>query len=119
MTDASTDLIELGAFLVARLEALRTASERSAESRRPVQLDQASVGRLSRIDAMQMQAMALATERNRHVKARRIEATIRRIDDGDYGYCVACREEIGPRRLAADPTIPACIRCASGTDRSR
>lgn len=117
MTNLPAELSELRAALLARLETLRAASASTAESRRPVELDQTSVGRLSRIDAMQVQAMALATERNRHEEGRRIEAAIRRIDAGDYGYCATCDEAIGAGRLAVDPTIPTCIRCASRTER--
>ena len=113
MIDADRDLAVLRASLVARLEDLRAASATSSESRRPVELDQTSVGRVSRMDAMQVQAMALAMERRRHDEARRIEAAIGRIDDGEYGDCVACGEEISAKRLAVDPTIPTCIRCAA------
>jgi DnaK suppressor protein len=117
MQDASGQSGQLRASLVARLEALRTASETTAETRRPVELDQTSVGRLSRMDAMQVQAMALAAERKRHEEARRVEAAIRRIDDGEYGYCASCGDEIAAKRLAVDPTVPTCIRCASGAER--
>lgn len=114
MTDASPELDALRASLVARLAGLRAISETTADNRRPVELDQTSVGRLSRMDAMQVQAMALATERRRHDEARRVEAAIRRIDEGEYGYCISCGEQIAAKRLAVDPTIPTCIRCASG-----
>jgi DnaK suppressor protein len=117
MKDASSDLRALRASLVTRIETLRAASETTAENRRPVELDQTSVGRLSRMDAMQVQAMALATERRRHEEARRVEAAIRRIDEGEYGYCIACGEEIAAKRLGVDPTVPTCIRCASGVNR--
>lgn len=100
--------------LVAELEALRAASDASADDRRPVALDQQSVGRLSRMDALQVQAMAQASERRRTERARRLEAAIARIDAGDYGYCVRCDEPIAPARLEADPTLPTCIHCAAG-----
>jgi DnaK suppressor protein len=117
MTDASPDLVALRAAFVDRLESLHAASETTAENRRPVELDQTSVGRLSRMDAMQGQAMALATERRRHEEARRIEAAIKRIDEGEYSYCSSCGEEIAAKRLKADPTIATCISCASGASR--
>lgn len=116
MMDA-TELAELRASLVTRLEALRATSETTADNRRPVELDQTSVGRLSRMDAIQVQAMALATEGRRHDEARRVEAAIKRIDEGEYGYCVSCDEEISVKRLGVDPVIPTCIRCASGGGR--
>src|SRR5690606_27181788 len=80
--------------------------------RAPVALDQTSVGRLSRMDAMQGREMALAAERRRKSELSRIDAALRRIDSGDYGYCVKCGEEIGDKRLALDPAAAACVKCA-------
>ena len=114
MTKVSSDLAALRGALLERLEVLRAASETTAETRAPVELDQTSVGRLSRMDAMQVQAMAVATERRRAEDAARVEAAIKRIDEGEYGYCISCGEEIAKKRLAVDPTIPTCIACASG-----
>ena len=104
---------EIRASLTARLKALRAASETTADERRPVELDQASVGRLSRMDALQVQAMAQAAERRRSQQIERIKATFRRIDDGDFGYCITCGEEIPPKRLAIDFTTATCVGCAS------
>lgn len=116
MTDASPDLATLRAALVDRLETLRAASETTADNRRPVELDQTSVGRLSRMDAMQGQALAVATERRRHEEVRRVEAAIKRIDEGEFGFCISCGGEIAAKRLSADPTVATCISCASGAD---
>lgn len=114
MTATGDDIERIRQALVDRLDALRHTTESTADDRRPVELDQTSVGRLSRMDAMQMQAMAQATERRRAVEMVRIEAALKRIDDGDYGWCVRCGEAIAPKRLAADPTVPTCIGCAAG-----
>lgn len=117
MTHDPHDLIDLRSRLIARLEALRSSSETTSDSRKPVELDQTTVGRLSRMDAMQVQAMAQASERMREQEAARIKAALKRIDDGEFGYCASCGDAIAPKRLAIDPTVPVCIRCASGTDR--
>ena len=84
----------------------------TSEERRPVELDQQSVGRLSRMDAMQIQAMALALEARRRGRLQLIEAALRRLEDGDYGYCVDCGEKIPVSRLSFDPTISRCVDCA-------
>ncbi len=100
--------------LLARLSELAGHGEDSQEDRQAVTLDQQSVGRLSRMDAMQRQAMAQATERRRGDEKRRIEATLARIEEGEYGFCTECGEEIAPGRLEADPTVPLCLSCARG-----
>ena len=98
--------------LLAKRRELEDLSELSADSRDPVELDQQSVGRLSRMDAMQQQAMSKATEQKRRVDLMRIEAAERRLRDGDYGYCEECDEEIPDGRLAIDPMAENCVGCA-------
>ncbi|GAA0447896.1 TraR/DksA family transcriptional regulator [Sphingomonas molluscorum] len=100
--------------LLAKRAALVEEDRQSEADRAPVALDQESVGRLSRIDAMQVQAMALAAQRRRAQERDRIDAALRRIDDGDYGWCVTCGEEIAPARLAHAPEAPTCLTCARG-----
>jgi DnaK suppressor protein len=100
------------ATLAAQLQDLRTASAHTAEDRRPIELDQTSVGRLSRMDSLQVQAMAQAAERRRFGEIKRVEAAIQRIDADEYGYCLKCGEAIAASRLKIDPTIATCIGCA-------
>jgi len=99
-------------MLDAKRDELAALSGISADARKPVELDQQSVGRLSRMDAMQMQAMAEATERQRAVELARIEAALARLEAGDFGYCARCDEPIGDKRLQLDPATPFCIDCA-------
>jgi DnaK suppressor protein len=99
--------------LLRRREELDEEDMISAGDRAPVILDQDSVGRLSRIDAMQVQAMALAAERRRQVERQRIEAALTRLDEGEWGFCLACGKEIAPARLEHDPSVTSCIECAS------
>ncbi len=91
---------------------LEDLSDLSQDARATVTLDQQSVGRLSRMDALQGQAMAQASERQRRAQIQRIEAALGRLEHGDYGYCVECGEEISEKRLEVDPSAPFCIRCA-------
>lgn len=108
----SVDHKKARAALVARQKELGALSDISAESRETVTLDQQSVGRLSRMDAMQQQAMAQATDRQRAAELVRIEIALRRIDSGDYGYCDECGQEIAEKRLEIDPSATLCVRCA-------
>ncbi|MGU9979471.1 TraR/DksA family transcriptional regulator [Phreatobacter sp. HK31-P] len=79
----------------------------------PVALDQQSVGRLARMDAMQVQAMAQNAEARRKVRRLRILRALDRMADGTFGTCCDCDNPISPGRLAADPTAPQCVGCAS------
>jgi DnaK suppressor protein len=100
-----------------KLLALREELERIAsttdEAADVVKLDQSKVGRLSRMDAMQAQAMAKESVRRRREMLRKISAALQRIEDGEYGRCRNCDERINPKRLEIDPTALYCINCAS------
>ena len=98
--------------LVERRAELQRLIKISHEDREPVELDQSRVGRLSRMDAIQNQAMALETGRRREVELQRIAAALKRIDADEFGYCLSCDEEIVEKRLLFDPTSPLCIDCA-------
>ena len=108
----ATDLEKARERLAAKREELEELSRISQEARATVELDQQSVGRLSRMDAMQQQAMAEAQERNRKRDLIRIEQAERRIREGEYGHCSECGEEIADGRLAIDPMAEKCVNCA-------
>jgi len=97
--------------LRARLAELDTEDAAGAEGQRTVELDQQSVGRLSRMDALQNQAMAQAQARRRAAERQKLHAALVRLAEGEYGFCTECGEEIAPARLNADPAIALCAEC--------
>lgn len=100
--------------LLERLDEIEAFRSETAEGRRPVALDQQATGRLSRMDALQVQAMEKATERRRSQETMRIRAALKRLEDGEFGWCAGCGDRIPEGRLEVDPTTPVCVRCASG-----
>ncbi len=98
-------------LLEARLAALSLESKSNADARNIVTLDQQSVGRLSRMDALQQQAMANATQARRDAESRQIKAALYRLGEGEFGYCDACGEDIPEARLTLAPTATKCITC--------
>ena len=100
--------------LLKRQEELETEGAANASARDVVMLDQESVGRLSRVDALQQQAMAQAADERRGAYKTRISAALARLDAGEWGYCLGCGEKIARQRLIHDPSVPQCIGCASG-----
>ena len=111
------DIREYRDTLQARLAELDRLEAWSADARKPVELDQQSVGRLSRMDAMQQQQMALATERRRQTERLKLQAALGRIDSGEYGVCVRCGDDIDPARLRVDAAAPLCAECVRGASR--
>lgn len=106
-------LAEFEQVLKGRLEELEQAAALSHDSRLPVELDQTSVGRLSRVDAMQRQAMASAAQARRQNETRMIAAALDRIATDDFGGCGGCGGPIPLPRLKLDAAIVTCIECAS------
>jgi DnaK suppressor protein len=102
-----------------RLRQIEEGDVARKDDRKPVELDQTTFGRLSRMDAMQQQAMSQAAGRMAQVEKQRIKAALRRIEEDEYGYCVLCGEDIAEKRLNFDPSVPTCIECAEQAERRR
>jgi DnaK suppressor protein len=98
-------------------EQLGEQDSANAEQARTVELDQTRVGRLSRMDALQAQAMAQASGRRRRLMLSRIAAALERIDNGNFGDCQSCDEPIPKKRLEIDPTALFCVACADKAGR--
>jgi DnaK suppressor protein len=109
----SIDIPKFRALLEARKADLIASIENAAESAAPVELDQQVQGRLSRMDAIQGQAMAQATIERRRVEISQIDAAFQRMEEGEFGYCVECGEDIAPKRLELNPAIARCVDCAT------
>lgn len=101
-------------IIEAELAQLEAMSQSGRDDRKPVELDQQSTGRVSRIDSLQVQAMAKASDRRRQARKGRLRAALQRLAEGEFGWCEACGDFIGERRLEIDPASENCIACASG-----
>ncbi|HET6604896.1 MAG TPA: TraR/DksA C4-type zinc finger protein [Xanthomonadaceae bacterium] len=98
---------------------LEETIERLDEAASPVELDQTVQGRISRVDAIGRQQMALASRRRLAEQLRRVHAALERVRNNSYGTCCRCREPIDPARLEADPAAPLCMDCAGALEQSR
>lgn len=112
MNDAERSRFQ--ALITGRLADLDAEDSLGRDGQSVVTLDQQAVGRLSRQDALLSQSMAKATQSRRDAQRKALQAALVRIDDGEFGYCEDCGEEIAPKRLELDPTARRCISCASG-----
>ncbi len=98
-------------------DGLQQIEKTGNEAANTVELDQSRVGRLSRMDAMQAQAMSVESKRRRGIKLQRIDSALQRIDRDEFGFCIKCEEEIDPKRLEFDPTTLLCIYCAKKAEK--
>jgi DnaK suppressor protein len=109
-----TKIAEFRQLVEARLHDLADEDALGADGQATVTLDQQAVGRLSRMDALQNQAMAKATGARRAAERDRLLNALRRMDEGEYGYCDGCGEDIPEGRLRLDPAALLCVECARG-----
>ncbi|KPK61029.1 MAG: hypothetical protein AMJ59_03470 [Gammaproteobacteria bacterium SG8_31] len=114
---APLDLEHFRRELQALRKDLLAAAELEDDSASPVELDQSRIGRLSRMDAMQGQAMSVEMKRRRQISLERITRALERIDEGDFGVCDECGEPIAVARLELDPAVVLCIGCATAAEK--
>lgn len=82
-----------------------------------VELDQTLVGRVSRVDALQQQSIALNSRQQLLQRQRKILAALNSFNNDNYGYCQHCDEPIGFARLQAQPEANLCLRCQELADK--
>lgn len=114
----AADIEQLRQWLVNQQQQLQALVDHTADDTQPVTLDQQSVGRVSRIDAIQQQQMAIASQQQARLRLRKVELALRRIENGDYGNCLECGETIAPSRLQAQPFAALCIGCQQSFESS-
>lgn len=111
-------LARLREQLEALREELTELLEMSKSGAKPVSLDE-PIGRLSRVDAMQQQAMVKASRGQLEVRLGQVRLALQRMDEDEYGTCRRCDEPIAIARLEARPEAPFCTACQEGIDQSR
>lgn len=113
MQNETIDIQQIKAKLLSEQQELMQISEQEQDTIAPVVLDQTTTGRLSRIDAIQVQEMAKEAQRRREQRIQLIKNALKRIKDDDFGYCINCDEPIAIARLTNNPACTLCIDCAS------
>ena len=107
----SNDLSLLKQKLIANKTEIQRQEELYKEAGSTVELDQTRVGRVSRMDALQSQQMALESARRRQTQLQKISGALHRIENDEYGFCFVCGAEIDIRRLIIEPTSTRCLEC--------
>jgi DnaK suppressor protein len=103
-------LIDLEIIARDELKRLQTESVDSEGDSKVVPPDNA-IGRLSRLDSMQMQEMALDARRRREARIRQLKEALERMDAGTFGLCENCHGVIEFERLSAYPEATICGKC--------
>ncbi len=95
------------------------ALDASSEAAPDLEADQQRIGRLSRIDAIQQQALTQGRKQLLLRQKRRLQAALDRLRGGEFGVCCQCGDPIALERLQAEPAAPFCMRCQQQIDSAR
>jgi DnaK suppressor protein len=93
------------------LKRLERSLKISGRAARPVTLDQTSVGRLSRMDALQNQQMTQGLQARESARYAQIAEVLQRLERGTYGVCAGCEQPIPFERLLVFPETLRCSSC--------
>lgn len=104
-------LLELQHELLRALTRLERSLKITGRAARPVKLDQTSVGRLSRIDAMQNQHLTKGLQVRENARHAQLLEALRRVEAGTYGICAGCEGPIRYERLLVFPETLRCAAC--------
>ncbi len=110
LTDGQLE--ELRDRLLSALEKLRRSMAATDAAAEPVELDQTAVGRLSRMDSLQNQALSSNLQERERARLAGILAALERIEEGSYGTCQDCEGPIPHGRLLVYPEAATCAGCA-------
>jgi DnaK suppressor protein len=107
---------ELNRFRAA-LTAKVAELERSNRHRDGITIER-SADQLDEIQAASQRAIAVCNLDRGYNELRDARAALRRIQEGSFGTCQECDEDIHPKRLAAVPWAAFCIQCQEAVDRN-
>ena len=109
LSDAQVE--ELRAELDRQLRRLQKSMKITDEALKTVELDQTAVGRLSRMDSLQNQALSAGLREREAARLGQIVEALKRLEDGAYGLCATCGGAIPFERLFVFPEAPECAAC--------
>ena len=108
-----SELDRFRAILTAKVAEL----ERFTRHREGITIER-SADQLEEIQAASERALAVCNLDREFNQLRDVRAALRRIQEGNFGTCQQCDEDIHPKRLAAVPWATFCIRCQEAVDRN-
>lgn len=102
---------EISKIIGEQIDSIEKEIEELTELTKPVSLD-ASIGRLSRMDAINNKAINDMALRDKKQILKKLERAKERGQDGKLGTCMKCSEDIPIGRLKIMPYTTRCVKCA-------
>ena len=85
--------------------------ERLEEATRPISPEN-SIGRVSRMDAINNKGVSEAALRSARRKLSSLQLALSKVESPEFGFCSRCKQPIPPARLMYMPESTRCVRCA-------
>jgi len=95
-----------------QIEETKVKIEELEELSKPIEPD-ISLGRITRMDAINNKSVAEAALRTAKRKLGKLQHALSKIDSPDFGSCTVCKRPIHPKRIMLMPESSRCVRCAS------
>ncbi len=103
---------DLKAKIEEQIEETKVKIEEFEELSKPIAPD-ISLGRITRMDAINNKSVAEAALRTAKRKLGKLQHALAKIDSPDFGTCTVCKRPIQPKRIMLMPESSRCVRCAS------
>jgi len=105
------DRSEIRNTIIDAISSIKAEMKILEENSRPIAPD-CSLGRLTRLEAMQEQELNVHRLHEAKIRLNRLEYALRKVGSPEYGICMECEEPIAVARLKLMPETSLCIRCA-------
>lgn len=103
---------DVKALLNAEIEKTKVLIEEYKEFTKPISPSD-SIGRISRMDAINNKTINEAALRKAENKLKNLEFALANVDDPEFGKCAKCKGEIPIQRVMLMPQSRFCVNCAS------
>ena len=107
----ATEIEEIKKILIKEIENTEKKIIEYSELCKPIPPEN-SIGRVSRMDAINNKSVIEAALREAKIKMQRLKVMKNKIDDTDFGICTRCKQKIPYGRLMIRPESKYCVKCA-------
>lgn len=105
------DRSEIGKLIGNEIKIVEDSIEQLKELTKPISPENA-IGRVSRMDAINNKSINEASLRKAEEKLSKLQLSLSRIDDKDFGICMRCKKPIAIGRIMLMPQSNKCVNCA-------
>ena len=108
---AELNKVEIKVQITSEIDKTEKFIQEYAELTKPISPEN-SIGRISRMDAINNKSVTEATLRKAKEKLEKLKFALSRVDDDDFGRCITCKKPIPLGRMLIMPQARTCVNCS-------